>query len=177
MEAVVGRPLYEQCFMFAFVRDPVYRFISASQFVKRHVDLGTSWMAGALGHGCIKEIRRIRTVSQVMRSQLVQGVFDRLVANPAARFNDVELCFAPQCLYLDASERDAGRFAYLRLDEMEKAWSILRAHGVVDAGVAPARARLNSSAPVLQADIGESSLTQLRSWYRSDYMLCETKDL
>ena len=171
VKAVVGRPLYEQYFKFAFVRDPVYRFISASQFVKHHVNLRSSWMVGALGHGCTKEIRRVRTVSQMMRSQLVQGVFDRLAARPDARFNDIELCFAPQSLYLDAYERDAGRFAYLQLNEMDKAMSLLQSRGVVDAEVSLGHAHLNTSPPVLEVDIGAEHLAQLRSWYRLDYSL------
>ncbi len=110
------------------------------------------------------------TVSQMMRSQLVQGVFDRLAAHSQSRFNDIELCFAPQSLYLDAGKRDAGRFAYLRLDEMGKAWPILCAHGVVDAGVSPDAAYLNRSPPVLQVDIGADLRSQLRSCYLEDHL-------
>jgi hypothetical protein len=177
VKAVVGRPLPEQYFKFAFVRDPVCRFVSAAQFIKHHVAAKSGWIAGALEDRYVKEIRKARSLSQLVNSTLVQGVLDRLQSNPDTALNDIELCFAPQSLYLDTQEKDAGRFAYLPIEQMDDAVRTLKAHGVVSEGATVDAIRHNSSHPTLAADLDDSALTLLRSWYRLDYMLAKSSGI
>lgn len=173
---VLGNDLYSNYFKFCFFRDPIKRFISASQFFINAVKFNHDWtMNVPIVKKFRKEIISFETLSNVVNSNLLEC----LSAENGPK-GDIYKMFAPQSIYLSGKSEylysESSGFSCVHvyllsefrcaLDDLVRRGFIfeseIRSSGVESKG-------FNKSSSPLVNDLCESSLARLNNLYQADF--------
>lgn len=153
------------------LREPAARLADATEFVRRLVEEGAPWAMRALDNRERHELRSVRSLRDMLVSDFLQSIIDRMALGLQESLNDIERCVAPQSAYVDEEERQNGRFTCLNGADGPGLADALRSMGIAalrDVGsalAAPSRELANG--PVLSGE-DEERLGQL---FRRDFEL------
>lgn len=120
VKSIIGNDLYGSYIKFVTVRDPFSRFISAFNFLMSNVNSGRDWILP------FKEYYKIDfdlNINEFLRKDFISDLVEqpylymRVADLHAQRIN--QRLFLKQSLFIDLDEINAGRFYFIKLEEME----------------------------------------------------------
>lgn len=179
VRALIGDKLFDQYFKFAFLRDPIDRFRSASQFIVESVRGQRSWaMQAKMIQKYLPELEQFSCLSDVYNSEF----FANCLEVPSGEGGDIVKLFQPQAAYFltQTGERIDGIYCF-PLSQMQESLSLLLNRGLVsqqeiDESQILAR-KHNVSSKLLVDDLDAAALGRLRIIYNSDYRLLENTSI
>jgi hypothetical protein len=169
---VVGNEPFNSFHKFLFVRDPIKRFKSATQFLYQVVKEERDWVLSAYSNEYLDEINNLKSVSDLVSSKLFRFIIDKAPAS----CNESELCFKPQSLYYcylyDAYRESSSFYKLENLDESLNSLVDLSivTHSEIEKSQVMIRRR-NQSKKLLPSELRESDIKLLKDVFSEDYSL------
>jgi hypothetical protein len=172
LRKVIGEDLFNRYNKFLFVRDPIERFASATQFLHQVVSEEREWVLRAYPEDHLNEILDLKSVGDAVHSSFFKAICDK---DPGS-CNEPELWFKPQSLfYTFLHQNYLSSSSFFKLENLEDAIRILREMSIVnDSEIEKSQvlnARSNVSKKLLSPDLDESVTTELKKIYSDDYSL------
>lgn len=172
LKRVIGEHIFGEYFKFLFVRDPISRFKSATQFLYQVVKEERDWVLRAYSEDHLNEIIGLRSVAQAISSSFFTSICDK---NPGS-CNESEMCFKPQSIFYDLLRSEYGNSSsFFRLENLGKSLESLIGRGVltpeeVDAS-AVLREKSNQSQKLLEEGLDDSAISRLKVIFESDFAM------
>jgi hypothetical protein len=172
LRKVIGEDLFNRYNKFLFVRDPIERFASATQFLHQVVSEEREWIFEAYSEEHINEILNLQSVNDAVHSSFFQSICDK---DPGS-CNEPELCFKPQSLYYSSLLLSySGSSSFYKLENLESAIrALLKMSIVTDSEVENSqvlKTKSNASKKLLSAELDESNVRELKAIFSEDYSL------
>ena len=174
LRASLGNSNYEGYKKFILVRNPIDRFLSAYNFMLRHIDLGTEWiMPGVRAFG----LANVRGFDEFIFSDFVADAannYDRWSLADfqnleQARVWDIVRLFLPQTAFFDPSEAASGRFQIFKLERGAEFDDFLRSMGITR-GAQLLMHNTNDIKKVVFDMLSDDALNRLCRLYSMDFI-------
>ena len=172
LHRIIGDDEFISFHKFLFVRDPIERFKSAVQFLFQVVREERDWAIRAYTEEQLNEIRDLKSVQCAINSKFFRLICDK---NPGS-CNESELCFKPQSYYysyLCTSYPETSE--YYKIEELEDSINRLVSLGLVTKLEVEKshvlKSRSNVSKKILESDLDEKSISDLKEIFAEDYRL------
>lgn len=172
LRKVIGDQAFNTFHKFLFVREPLERFKSATQFLYQVVKEEREWVLKAYPEEHLNEILDLRSIEDAVHSSFFKAICEK---DPGS-CNESELCFKPQSLYysyLHANHPESSKF--YKLESLEDAVASLISQAIVtDSEVEKScilESRSNVSKKLLDSGLSEPASLRLKEIYAEDYKL------
>jgi hypothetical protein len=172
LRKVIGEDLFSRFHKFLFVRDPIQRFSSATQFLHQVVTEEREWVLRAYPEDHLNEILDLRSVQDAVCSNFFKSICDK---DPGS-CNEPELWFKPQSLYYSYLHHNyLGSSSFYKLENLESSIRLLCEMAIVtDSEIDLSQVlnvRSNESKKLLSSELDESIVLKLKEIYSEDYSL------
>lgn len=172
LRRVIGEHIFGEYFKFLFVRDPISRFKSATQFLYQVVKEERDWVLRAYSEDHLNEIIGLRSVAQAISSSFFTSICDK---NPGS-CNESEMCFKPQSIFYDLLRSEYGdSSSFFRLENLGESLESLIGRGVLTReevdGSAVLKEKSNQSQKLLEEGLDNSAILRLKAIFESDFAM------
>ena len=170
LRRVIGEHIFGEYFKFLFVRDPISRFKSATQFLYQVVKEERDWVLRAYSEDHLNEIIGLRSVAQAISSSFFGSICDK---NPGS-CNESEMCFKPQSVFYDLLRSDYGdSSSFFSLENLGESLDFLIKKGVITReevdGSVVLREKSNQSQKLLDEVLDDAAVFKLKDIFESDF--------
>ena len=170
----LGKLRYQEYKKFILVRNPVDRFLSAYNFMLRHIAQRSEWiMPAAAAYG----LDRFTDFEDFLFSDFISDVVEDGRKWSVARFDDLEQArvaagvvrmYLPQIYYYDPDEAKKGRFLVLKLEDASRFDFFMKSVGV-DRGLELKIHNSNDMKTIGERDLSARALDRLCDLYSTDF--------
>lgn len=172
LRRVIGERIFGEYFKFLFVRDPISRFKSATQFLYQVVKEERDWVLRAYSEDHLNEIIELRSVAQAISSSFFTSICDKNFGS----CNESEMCFKPQSIFYDLLRSEYGdSSSFFRLDNLGESLESLIEKGVLTHeevnGSAVLKEKSNQSQKLLEEGLDNAAIVRLKAIFESDYAI------
>jgi hypothetical protein len=172
LRQILGDQVFGNYYKFMFVRDPITRFKSASQFLYQVVKEERDWVLRSYSEDHLSEIRALQTVGDVIKSSFFSSICEKSQGS----CNEPEMWFKPQSIYYELLGAEyANSSSFYKLENLEESIRDIAARGVFTESELNAssifKVKSNQSKKLISDELSNDDIKHLKILYSSDYKL------
>ena len=173
LRQALGIGAYTSYTKFVLVRNPITRFLSAYNFMLRHMKARSEWMMPSVkAYG----LHKLKDINDFISSDFLTHIEDshrKWIVGPYDNYEQAQMMlgvklFVPQFVFLDPEEMVAGRFRYFKLEDANHFDSFMKLIGF-NRGVKLGNHNSNDSKTIDATSLSDRGLKRVVDLYASDF--------